>query len=151
MTTTQLQEFARMGAEARLKAIADERATILQAFPDLGDGRAPGRRASLSGRKRRRMSAAERNAVGKRMKAYWAKRRAKKGETAKKTARKAKRREGMSAEVRKAQGERMRAYWAAKRAQRVDGAGEGTRSETASQNGAATSKRGGKAARKGNK
>ena len=95
MTTTQLQEFAQMGAEARLKAIADERQAILQAFPDLGDGSAPVRRASsLPGRKRRRMSAAERRTVGKRIKAYWAKRRSEKGATATKAARKAKRRAG---------------------------------------------------------
>jgi hypothetical protein len=149
MTTTQMQEFARMGAEARLKAIADEREAIFQAFPDLGDGSAPVRRASsLPGRKRRRMSAAERKAVGKRMKAYWANRRAEKGQTAKKAARKIKRKGGMSAETRKRQGERMKAYWAAKRAQKVNGAGEGTQSETASQNGAASTKRGGNAGRK---
>jgi len=42
----------------------------------------------------------------------------------------------------------MKAYWAAKRAQKVNGAGEGTQSETAGQNGAPSSKRGGNAGRK---
>jgi hypothetical protein len=112
MTTTQMQEFARIGAEARLKAIADER-----------------------------------QAIGRRMRAYWAKRRAEKA-GAKKTAPKAKRKGGMSAEARKAQGERMKAYWAAKRAQKVNGAGEGTQSETAGQNGAPSRKSGRKQGRK---
>jgi hypothetical protein len=91
------------------------------------------------------MSVAERKAVGRRMRAYWAKRRAEKARTEKATA-KPKRKGGMSAEARKAQGERMRAYWAAKRAQRVDGAGAGTQSETATANG--SGKPTGKASRK---
>jgi hypothetical protein len=153
MTRDQMQQFARFGAEARLQAISHERDAILRAFPDLGrasaqanaslDGAAPARFA----RKRRRMSAAQRKAVGARMKAYWAKRRAEKA-GAKKTAPKAKRKGGMSAAARKAQAERMKAYWAAKRAQKVNGAGEGTQSETAGQNGAPSSKRGGDAGRK---
>jgi hypothetical protein len=113
-----MQQFARFGAEARLQAISDERDEILRAFPDFGrasaqanvslDGAAPARRASAPARKRRRMSAAERKAVGKRMKAYWA----------------------------------------AKRTQKVNGAGEGTQSKTAGQNGAPSSKRRGNAGRK---
>ena len=152
MTRDQLQQFARVGAQARLEVISQERESILRAFPDLGRTSAP-RVVSADGaaprpRKRRRMSAAERKAVGKRMKAYWAKRRAEKPETAKKTAAQPKRKGDMSAEARKAQGERMKAYWASKRAQKSDGSGEGTRSETAGQNGAPSSKRGGKAGRK---
>jgi hypothetical protein len=152
MTTSQLHEFARVGAEARLKAISEEQQAILSAFPELGDGAAPGRRAAspaaAAARKRRGMSAAQRKAVGQRMKRYWAKWRAQKGATSKNAAPKAKRKGGMSVEARKAQGERMKAYWAARRAQKVNGAGEGTRSDTASQNGAPTSKRGGNAGRK---
>jgi hypothetical protein len=145
MTTSQMQEFARMGAEARLRTIEDEQQAILRVFPELQDGAAPARRNSTAPRgRRRRMSAAERKAVGKRMKAYWAKRRA---ETAQSAA-KPKRKGGMSAAARTAQGERMKAYWAAKRTQKVDGAGAGTQSETAAQNGAASSKRGEKAGRK---
>jgi hypothetical protein len=52
----------------------------------------------------------------------------------------------MSAEARKRQGERMKAYWATEGAQKVNGAGEGTQSKTAGQNGAPSS-RGGKAGR----
>ena len=148
MTTSQMHQFARMGAEARLRTIQEEQQTIFRVFPELEDGAAPARRTSTAPRgRRRRMSAAERKAVGRRMRAYWAKRRAGKV-SAEKAAAKRKRKGGMSAAARKAQGERMRAYWAAKRAQRVDGAGAGTQSETAGQNGAASSKRAGQAGRK---
>jgi hypothetical protein len=150
MTTSQMQEFARMGAEARLKTLQEEQQAILRVFPELRDGAAPARRPSspaLRGR-RRRMSAAERKAVGKRMRAYWAKRRAEKSQTAEKATRKTKRKGEMSVEARKRRGERMKAYWAARRAARPDGADEGTQSKTARQNGAPSSKRAGKTRRK---
>ena len=41
MTSQQLHEFARLGAEARLRAIAEEREAILRTFPQLRDGAAP--------------------------------------------------------------------------------------------------------------
>ena len=48
-------------------------------------GRGAGRNTSAAGKRRRRpMSTAARRAIGKRMKAYWAKRRAKKGKTSSK-------------------------------------------------------------------
>jgi len=144
-----MHEFARMGAEARLRTIQEEQQTIFRVFPELQNGAASAPRTSpASPGRRRRISAAERKAVGRRMRAYWAKRRAEKSGTAKKAARTTKRKGGMSAANRKAQGERMKAYWAAKRSQRVDGAGAGTQSETAGQNGAASSKSGRKAGRK---
>ena len=116
-------------------AIADERQAILQMFPELADRAAPARRASSSAatptRKRLGMSAAERKAVGTRMKAYWAKRRAEKagGEAAtadratesSATAKRPSKRQGMSAEARKVVGQRMRAYWAARRAEKQAG------------------------------
>jgi len=149
MTTSQLHEFARMGAEARLNAIQEEQQAILRVFPELRDGTAPARRTSPAARgRRRRMSPAERKAVGKRMKAYWAKRRAQKAQAAKGGSRTATRKGGMSAEARKSQGERMKAYWATKRAQKVNGAGEGTQSKTASQNGAPSGKGAAKTGRK---
>ena len=85
MTTSQLHEFARIGAEARLRAIADEQQAIFTVFPELRDGAAPARLASAPARRHRRMSAAQRKAVGARMKRYWAKRRAEKA-TAQKAA-----------------------------------------------------------------
>jgi hypothetical protein len=86
VTTSQMQEFARMGADARLTAIQEEQEVILRVFPELRDGAAPdGRTFPAHRRRRRSMSAAERKAVGRRMRAYWAKRRAEKGKTAQKS------------------------------------------------------------------
>jgi hypothetical protein len=68
--------LARMGAEARLRALELERAQILRSFPGLtagqGEGQPP---APASVRRRRQMSAAERKSVSARMKKYWAERR----------------------------------------------------------------------------
>jgi hypothetical protein len=148
MTSSQLQEYARFGAQARLQAIEEERNAIVRAFPDFGRASGTSNGASSPAtRGRKGMSPAQRKAVGARMKAYWANRRAEKAGS-KKALSKAKRKGGMSAEARKAQGERMKAYWAARRAQKVNAAGEGPQSETARQNGAPSSKRGGNAGRK---
>jgi hypothetical protein len=82
----ELYRLARMGAEARLRALELERAQILRSFPGLTAGQAQA--ASLGGsepapvRRRREMSAAERKSVSARMKKYWAERR--KAATAKK-------------------------------------------------------------------
>jgi hypothetical protein len=155
MTTIQIQELARFGAEARLRAINEERRALLQAFPDLRNGARLSERASWTGpssRKPSGMSPAQGKAVGERMKAYWAKRRAEKavtaapqGETASETPATVRRKGGMSAEARKAQGRRMRAYWAKRRAEKA-GAGEGAQGNAAS-NGSAL-KSGRKAGRK---
>ena len=170
MTTVQLQELARVGAEARLRAIGEERQALLQAFPDLGNGTSPSSRTSATarsasptpaGRKRSGMSPAQRKAVGERMKAYWAKRRGEKAGTktesparaesapaAASTATKPSSKPKPMSPGRKAQAEKMRAYWAARRAEKVNGAGEGTQSATAGRNGAPSNKRGGNARRK---
>ena len=59
MTTSQMHEFARLGAEARLKTIQEEQQAILTVFPELRDGAAPAARTSPAPRGgRRRMSAA---------------------------------------------------------------------------------------------
>jgi hypothetical protein len=141
MTRVELQEFALAGAQARLRAISEERAAIIRMFPDLRT-HSTTRADSLDGaastppraRKRRSMSDAQRKAVGRRMKAYWARRRAEKGQSARKSTAKSNRKRGMSAEARKAVGERMKAYWAARRAQTTNG-GDGTQPTTASENG----------------
>jgi hypothetical protein len=128
MTRSQLQEFARFGARARLQAIEEERRSIVEAFPDLGrpSGSTNGASSPSTGG-RKRMSPSQREAAGERMKAYWAKRR---GEDAgisgtdapsDTSSAPAKRKRGMSAEARKSQGERMRVYWANRRAEQ-DGA-----------------------------
>ena len=84
MTTVQLQELARVGAEARLRAIGEEREALLQAFPDLGNATSLSSRTSFTarsaspttaGRKRSGMSPASAKPSASGMKAYWAKRR----------------------------------------------------------------------------
>ena len=85
MAGLDLKDLARRGAVARLSELQEEAAAILRAFPELrragnagiaytDDGTTilPGKRR----RTRKPMSAAQRRAVGIRMKKYWAKRRA---------------------------------------------------------------------------
>jgi hypothetical protein len=80
-----IQRLARLGAEQRLAVLDEERNAILTLFPDLGTKR-PGRKPKPDGAaaaaapqpKRRGMNAAQRKAVGARMKKYWAARRAEK-------------------------------------------------------------------------
>jgi len=81
-----MQDLARVGAQARLDTLKAEQEALLTAFPDLrasssGQGRPARARASEAAtpaRARRRggMSPAQRKAVGERMRAYWAARRA---------------------------------------------------------------------------
>jgi hypothetical protein len=83
-----MQDLARVGAEARLEALRAEQAALLAAFPDLrgsSSGQTRQARSSQSaaatrpaGKRRGGMSPAQRKAVGERMKAYWAARRAEK-------------------------------------------------------------------------
>jgi hypothetical protein len=79
--SSNLREYARIGAQQRLVALRAEQEDILRIFPELGRGRQPktGKAdGAASARNRRSMSAAQRKAVGERMKAYWAARRAEK-------------------------------------------------------------------------
>jgi hypothetical protein len=75
----ELYRLARLGAEARLRALEVERAQILRSFPGLKVGSTQpaqaGGAVSASVRRRRQMSAAERKSVSVRMKRYWAERR----------------------------------------------------------------------------
>ena len=77
MAKFDLKAYARQGAAARVAELNAELAAIYRVFPDLRAGM----KASAAGgkRKRRGMTAAQKAEVSKRMKAYWAKRRAKKG------------------------------------------------------------------------
>ena len=92
MAKFDLQHYARRGAEARLCELAEEARSILATFPDLHRGHMPfekhGGRGASRGRNRveantrpnrPKMSAAQRKAVGERMKKYWAARKAKGG------------------------------------------------------------------------
>ena len=113
-------------------AIAEEREAILRAFPQLRDGAAPSSGAPSPAAPRVRgprpsMSTTERKAVGERMRAYWAKRRAEKGgewapgnASASEAATPPVKRNAMSP-GRQAQAAKMRAYWAARRAEKPAG------------------------------
>jgi hypothetical protein len=82
-----LKKLAHLGARARLAELVAEMDSIITAFPDLGGAgrgtqgaRQAGRTAANAQparrRRRSRMTAAQRKEVSRRMKAYWAKRRA---------------------------------------------------------------------------
>jgi hypothetical protein len=76
----ELRRLARLGAQARLAELDQERAAILRLFPELGRGGAPAAAASQPApaapvRQRRPLTPAERRAISERMKAYWAARR----------------------------------------------------------------------------
>ena len=105
MATFDMKEYARRGAETRVAELTQELEAIFSAFPDLrrggrkgtaarpqgpGGGSEVGNGRSAAGpdggsevgngrRRRRKMTAAERKAVGERMKKYWASRRAEAG------------------------------------------------------------------------
>jgi hypothetical protein len=81
-----LKSYARRGAQARLRELAEEAKQLLKVFPDLSasfdEDELPlnfilrrGARKAATGRRRRKMTAAQRKAVGERMKKYWAERR----------------------------------------------------------------------------
>jgi hypothetical protein len=81
-----LKSYARRGAEARLRELADEAKQLLKVFPDLSasfdEDELPvnfilrkGARKAATGRRRRKMTAAQKKAVSARMKKYWAERR----------------------------------------------------------------------------
>ena len=81
MPSIDLKAYARRGAEARIAELTAELKDIYKAFPDLrrGSARPTAGAVSAVGRRRRKpMSAAQKAEVSKRMKKYWAARRAKK-------------------------------------------------------------------------
>ena len=81
MPSIDLKAYARRGAEARIAELNAELNDIYKAFPDLRRGGASASQVAGAGgrrRKRRAMTAAQKAEVSKRMKAYWAARRAKK-------------------------------------------------------------------------
>lgn len=80
--TVNVRGLAVTGAKVRLQELEVERRAILAAFPELrGGAGAPAKRADAAvpkvRRRRRRLSAAQRHAIGERMKKYWAERRKK--------------------------------------------------------------------------
>src|SRR5262249_19762687 len=78
-----LKTWALRGAEARVVELRSELAEIYRVFPDLRTGRRASAGSTIAigiapvkPRRRKPMSAAQRKAVGIRMKKYWAARRA---------------------------------------------------------------------------
>ena len=84
MAKTAIQRYAQLGAATRAQAIRTELAEIERTFPGI-TRRRPGRPRSTDGadlrpaerprRKRKPMTAAQKKAVGERMRKYWAARR----------------------------------------------------------------------------
>jgi hypothetical protein len=76
-----LKAYARQGAAARVAELNAELAAIYRVFPDLRSGAAKGAAAAAGARKRKRspMTAVQKAEVSRRMKKYWAARKAKKG------------------------------------------------------------------------
>jgi hypothetical protein len=89
LATFDMKEYARRGAALRAAELNAELEAIYRAFPDLSGRRGPGRSASRTSytddgqtagpdetvarkRRRRKMTAAQRKAVGERMRKYWA-------------------------------------------------------------------------------
>jgi hypothetical protein len=77
-----LKAYARRGAEVRVAELTAELNDIYKVFPDLRRGAGSASQAAGAGavrrRKRRGMTAAQKAEVSKRMKKYWAARKAKK-------------------------------------------------------------------------
>jgi hypothetical protein len=65
-----------LGASVRLQELDQERAEILRAFPHLRKGRMAARLDTVAPRRRRKISAAAREAMSEGMRKYWARRKA---------------------------------------------------------------------------
>ena len=117
MTSAELRQFARLGAEARLRELQREIEAIHRTFPDLRSGVASGG-ASLSSAQRNRprggMSKAQRKTVSDRMKKYWASRSGQDGKSGSRaeTSQVSRGRRKMSAGARKRIGDAQRKRWA---------------------------------------
>ena len=84
--TVDVNQWAKLGAAARLKEIQEELASIYRAFPELKGQRSLAAGASLPGRpgrKRARFSAEGKAAISEGMRKYWARRKAKAAKAAK--------------------------------------------------------------------
>ena len=77
LSKKELTRLAGVGAKARLEELDRERELILKTFPELCESPEATPTTSAPKRRRRKMTAAQRKAVGLRMKAYWAAKRAK--------------------------------------------------------------------------
>ena len=138
--SSDLRRYALAGAQARLAEISLEREAIRRAFPEVRENGSRGGRTRQSAvdsgsepasaptrRRRRTMTAAQRKAVGERMKRYWAARRGGSGTTGATSPDSAKRasksagdavtrgQRKMSAAARKRISQAQKKRWAAKR------------------------------------
>jgi hypothetical protein len=90
---THLYELAKRGAEVQFRNLVHEAKLLIELFPHLRDSfdkdelpldfimaRQSGGLTKQTGRRRRRVSAAERKAISTRMKKYWARRKATKNQ-----------------------------------------------------------------------
>ncbi len=78
MEKAQLRQLAERGAVARLEELTIERALIIKEFPGIvtaTERERPTNVVNIERRGRRKMTAAQREAVGRRMRRYWASRR----------------------------------------------------------------------------
>jgi hypothetical protein len=76
--TADVNQWAKLGAFARLKEINEELAAIYRAFPDLKGQRSLAAGPSTGGgQKRKRFSAEGKAAISEGMRKYWARRKAK--------------------------------------------------------------------------
>lgn len=83
MPTSGKHLWVSLGASVRLKEVEQERAEILRAFPHLKKPATAGGLEPVGRKKRRRLSAAARQAMSAGMRKYWARRKAAKGRTKK--------------------------------------------------------------------
>ena len=76
--TVDVNQWAKLGAAARLKEIQEELASIYRAYPELKGQRSLETPALTAGRqKRKRFSAEGKAAISEGMRKYWARRKAK--------------------------------------------------------------------------
>jgi hypothetical protein len=79
-----VNQWAKLGAAARLREIQEELASIYRAFPELrGQRSLPAAVSAGGGQKRKRFSAAGKAAISEGMRKYWARRKAKAAKAAK--------------------------------------------------------------------
>ena len=76
-----MNQWAKLGAAARLKELLEETAAIYKAFPELRRGGAAS--GSPRGKRTRQFSAAGKAAISEGMRKYWARRKAKAAKAAK--------------------------------------------------------------------
>jgi hypothetical protein len=71
-----MNQWAKLGAAARLKELQEEIAAIFKAFPELRRGGSGASSSSPRGKRTRQFSAAGKAAISEGMRKYWARRKA---------------------------------------------------------------------------